>query len=402
VQLTAHPSFAMSDSRLPLATSRDPDGNITKKSAQECESPSALILSADGTSHDDTTLAAAFENARAKIKGSRSGQTLFAYNRDEINRLFSVIDECRVNNEEFIVAASITLAGFGDQAKDKFQYLCGESLIYHDMDTDKMWERARNCTPGKRQEAVHGLMNWAREDNLKSFEIWMTGCLPPKAIDVFQHGDRGLASIAHSYLKDVVKLRGNERPRKFYLFDRILCLWNLVDDGAVKNEVSITLEMVLGKIIDNVAVEHAKRTDIGQDEDTLEDVFDANLKFLSASIARIRNAGGLSGIITFMASMCVDTKFESNLDSKPDLLGVQNGVVDLRTGELRHRTPEDAIFRLANSKYDPSLDSKWFNDIVMSMMADDQEMVAFLQRFLGYCITGERQEEVFTFFTSSG
>jgi hypothetical protein len=94
VQLTAHPSFAMSDSRLPLATSRDPDGNITKKSAQECESPSALILSADGTSHDDTTLAAAFENARAKIKGSRSGQTLFAYNRDEINRLFLVIDEC--------------------------------------------------------------------------------------------------------------------------------------------------------------------------------------------------------------------------------------------------------------------------------------------------------------------
>ena len=103
-----------------------------------------------------------------------------------------------------------------------------------------------------------------------------------------------------------------------------------------------------------------------------------------------------------LADKCRITDVETRLDAKPHLLGVRNGVIDLRTGVLRPRTKEDMLCCLANAEYDSSLDTKWFDDVVMSIMADDREMVAFLQRFLGYCITGENKDEVFTFFTSPG
>ena len=173
-------------------------------------------------------------------------------------------------------------------------------------------------------------------------------------------------------------------------------------------EISLALEMLLGKLIDSKAAEHAKRLTADDcDGEDLDDVFNSKLKFLLDTIVRIRNASGLTGILTFMANLCADAHFEAYLDSKPHLLGVQNGVVDLSTGELRARTPEDAIFRLATCEYDPCIETKWFetkwfDDIVMSIMADDLEMTSFLRRFLGYCITREVEEEIFTFFTNSG
>ena len=49
------------------------------------------------------------------------------------------------------------------------------------------------------------------------------------------------------------------------------------------------------------------------------------------------------------------------------------------------------LCRLANAEYDPSLNKEWFYDLVMSIMADDKDVVDFLQRFLGYCITGKTE-----------
>ena len=44
-----------------------------------------------------------------------------------------------------------------------------------------------------------------------------------------------------------------------------------------------------------------------------------------------------------------------DLDTDPYLLNVQNGTVDLRTGELLEHRQGDFITRMANVEYDPSL-----------------------------------------------
>ncbi len=111
----------------------------------------------------------------------------------------------------------------------------------------------------------------------------------------------------------------------------------------------------------------------------------------------ICRSGGAS-----MAPMFQDDAFVERLDSVPYLLGVQNGVVDLRDGTVRERRPEDMVYVILDVEYDPNADASLMQDTVLSAMADDQEMAAFLQKLLGYGITGEVCEEVFPVFTGSG
>lgn len=387
------------------ATSQDQDGRATKKSARECKASSDSETCNDRKTIPATNdnLLTALKQARSRITSGKTGPILVPYNRFELESLVALPADDRADDEKFLIAVSEALAAFDDDSKPTFLELCERGFMFAAEDMESMWSNAKNASSIKRQEAVHRLIGWAHEDDEEGLESWLKSCLPPLAMDVFRHGDRGLAQIAHYYLEDIVKLQAGKRPREFFLFDRTPCLWKSVGDGAVKREISIVLEMLLGKLIDNEGAEHAKRLTAddcdGEDPDEL---FDSRLKFLLDTIVRIRNASGLTGILTFMANLCADADFEENLDSKPHLLGVQNGVVDLRTGELRARTPDDAISRLANCAYDPCIETRWFDDIVMSIMADDLEMTSFLRRFLGYCITGEVEEEIFTFFTNSG
>lgn len=94
-----------------------------------------------------------------------------------------------------------------------------------------------------------------------------------------------------------------------------------------------------------------------------------------------------------------DREFSNKLDNTPYLLGVKNGVVDLRTGELRRtRTPEDMISKIANVEYDPVAPTQLMESTAASLMAGYGNP-EYLQRVLGYCLTGETHEEVLFIMT---
>ena len=116
----------------------------------------------------------------------------------------------------------------------------------------------------------------------------------------------------------------------------------------------------------------------------------------------IRQHNGMVKVTSELVQQCRDDDFVQRLDSTPYLLGVQNGVVDLRTGALRPRTPEDMIFTIIPVHYDPQADTNLISNTVLAAMADDQEMATYLQKLLGFGVTGEVCEEIFPFFTGSG
>jgi putative DNA primase/helicase len=81
----------------------------------------------------------------------------------------------------------------------------------------------------------------------------------------------------------------------------------------------------------------------------------------------------------------------SEFDRDPFALNCLNGTVDLRTGELRPHNPADRITKLAPVEYDPDAPTwqRFLNDIFLG----DQELVAYVQRALGYSITGDTRED---------
>jgi putative DNA primase/helicase len=116
----------------------------------------------------------------------------------------------------------------------------------------------------------------------------------------------------------------------------------------------------------------------------------------------VRKHSGAAAVTSFAAHLFQADGFEQELDKHAHLLGVANGVVDLRTGQLRARRPEDYIHRVLETAYDPGADTRLIAQTVLSAMADSPEMADYLQRLLGYGITGETSEEVFAIFIGSG
>lgn len=82
-------------------------------------------------------------------------------------------------------------------------------------------------------------------------------------------------------------------------------------------------------------------------------------------------------------------------DSDPWLLGVANGVLDLRTSELRPGKPSDYIRTQAPTAWE-GLDvpcPRW-ERFVSEVMSDEPDRVEFLQRALGYAINGTVREHM--------
>jgi putative DNA primase/helicase len=77
-------------------------------------------------------------------------------------------------------------------------------------------------------------------------------------------------------------------------------------------------------------------------------------------------------------------------DADPWLLNTPDGVVDLRTGKLRAHSSGDYMTQI--TAVSPGVDCPRFKQFLLEVMAGDEGMVAFVQRVLGYCLTGDISE----------
>ena len=96
----------------------------------------------------------------------------------------------------------------------------------------------------------------------------------------------------------------------------------------------------------------------------------------------------------------IETSMEA-FDADPWLLNVNNGTVDLRTGILRDHIREDYCTRLVPIDFD--IDAKcprW--EQALSEWMGDPDMVAYLQRAVGYTLTGNTGEQCLFFTYGSG
>lgn len=95
------------------------------------------------------------------------------------------------------------------------------------------------------------------------------------------------------------------------------------------------------------------------------------------------------------------------------LLNVLNGTIDLKTGQLRPHDRKDLMIKICQVYYDPSAKCpRWltFLDRVMGAYRflpngeiwDKHRIISFLKRFVGYCLTGETNEQVFAFCYGPG
>ena len=81
-------------------------------------------------------------------------------------------------------------------------------------------------------------------------------------------------------------------------------------------------------------------------------------------------------------------------DGQPWLFNVENGTIDLKTGRLRDHRREDYLTQLCPVAYDPTATAPTWERFLLDIMAGNRNLVAFLCRAVGYCLTGIVSERV--------
>jgi len=83
-------------------------------------------------------------------------------------------------------------------------------------------------------------------------------------------------------------------------------------------------------------------------------------------------------------------------------LNVANGTVDLATGELRKHNPADRITKLSPVVYDSTATSLLWETFLHTVFDDNNHLIDFMQRLIGYSLCGHTREDRFALLWGSG
>jgi putative DNA primase/helicase len=84
-----------------------------------------------------------------------------------------------------------------------------------------------------------------------------------------------------------------------------------------------------------------------------------------------------------------------DLDKDLWLLNCNNGTIDLKTGELLPHDPEKLITKIVSADFSPEAECPTWKAFLHTIMGGNEEMIQFLQRAVGYSLTGDTSEQCF-------
>lgn len=116
----------------------------------------------------------------------------------------------------------------------------------------------------------------------------------------------------------------------------------------------------------------------------------------------LMKASNVASVAETAKALLLDEGIAGQLDTNKDIIGCSSGVIELRTGSLRKASTIDYLSRKVEAEYlgvdKPTPDI----DAFFTSVFDSQEVIDFVQRLLGYAITGHTSEQKWLIMTGRG
>ena len=109
---------------------------------------------------------------------------------------------------------------------------------------------------------------------------------------------------------------------------------------------------------------------------------------------RSEAAGRLEAMVKLARSEPGVAISHSMLDEQPWVLTCRNGTIDLRTGKLGPHNRSDLSTKMTNIDYDPDAVCPTWIKTLRVLFAGDQSLIDYVQRAIGYSLTGDTREQV--------
>jgi putative DNA primase/helicase len=117
---------------------------------------------------------------------------------------------------------------------------------------------------------------------------------------------------------------------------------------------------------------------------------DAEFKRYAGKLTERRRREGILRDAMSIAPLSI-----ADFDRDKQLLNVQNGTLNLKNFALQPHNPADMITKLAPVKYDHKARCERWERFIEEVMCGDAALAAYLQKALGYALTGLTEFEVF-------
>jgi putative DNA primase/helicase len=92
----------------------------------------------------------------------------------------------------------------------------------------------------------------------------------------------------------------------------------------------------------------------------------------------------------------------ADFDQDPDLFNVANGVIHLPTGQLLPHDPKLMLYQQTPVEYDDNARSPEFRKFMIQVSCGDPDWITYMQRQLGYVLSGRVHEERMFFWFGDG
>lgn len=193
----------------------------------------------------------------------------------------------------------------------------------------------------------------------------------PFGASLWKHTDLGVAeSFIHRFGE---KVRYNHKHKEWLI-------WNCHHWRTDKNEE------IRRKATEHVRLWQTEAMSI-RSLDTKRDVANFTLK--------LERSAALGTLVDISKSMLPVADTGERWDDHAFLVGCPNGVIDLQTGELRAGHPDDRISLQTSVDYDPNAPAERWTSFVQEIFSDDAELMNFINRAVGYSLSGDTREQCF-------
>lgn len=284
------------------------------------------------------------------------------------------------------------IAGDGDPAGRRFSATLAEALTGHDLRVKVLdlpdgldlsdW---RTANPGRfYAEAVRAI---AEAEPIKS----RSAALLAWDEDRYSLTDLGGARYLRDYIESIGSgVRYTEEVGFFLLEDGV---WRKDDRQAVRTHAQSVADLL--KDLANDASELAQL-----DGATKEDK--ARAGRLRAYSKHAQTTRGLDAMLRELQAVHGVPASVGDFDKHADLLACRNGVVDLRTGELRPHDPALLLTRRVEFDYDPNARAPRWEAFLDEVFPAYPDLPAYMRRLVGYGITGHTTEQCFAVLWGTG
>ena len=176
--------------------------------------------------------------------------------------------------------------------------------------------------------------------------------------------------------------------------------WQSDVSKSVKNLVETMSELML-KEINQTYAEEIRNIDPNEVEghevaDELAKKRDKAIK----NVVYLRNKRGKENCLSETQHLLATVNDDFNKNSW--LLCCDNGVVDLKTGQLKDFDRADKISQCTHCEVDMIHEPKKFLAFLKDILKNNQEIYDYLHRLFGYCITGSSREQQLYFLVGDG